>query len=460
MTANKRGVLRLVAALRGAVTLRGMVDETSMIEELRQGADFRGASLWALVLAIIVASVGLNVNSTAVIIGAMLISPLMGPIMGAGLALGINDTILLRRSVRNVAVAAFLSILTSALYFALSPLGEAQSELLARTRPTIYDVLIALAGGCAGVIASTQRVDRGNVVPGVAIATALMPPLCTAGYGLSQGDASFFFGALYLFLINSVFICLSTLGVVRLLGFQRVADLDPRQASRIRLVITTATIITVVPSIYVAWQVVRETRYESAARRYVAENFDFPDRTVVNTVVTHGRDSSTIETTLLGRPLPDDVVEQLRVRLPAYGLTKTRLSIRQPSEVAMAPEQLGQVVRAGILEDLYTRNQSALEGRDARIRVLESEIVRLRGLEAPMRAATVELATLYPTLRSMLLGMERIVTSPDSARDSAQTAVVTWTRLPTEADRDRVQAFLRTRLGVDSLRVRHVPDPK
>jgi uncharacterized hydrophobic protein (TIGR00271 family) len=454
MTSSKRGLLRLFATFRGVVTLRGMVDEPSMIEELRQGADFRGTSLWALVLAIIVASVGLNVNSTAVIIGAMLISPLMGPIMGAGLGIGINDTVLLRRSVRNVAVAALLSIITSALYFSLSPLGEAQSELLARTRPTIYDVLIALAGGCAGVIASTRRVDRGNVLPGVAIATALMPPLCTAGYGLSQGDAGFFFGALYLFLINCVFICLSTLGVVRLLGFERVADLDPKHASRIRLIITAATILTVVPSSYVAWQVVRETRRESAARRYVAENFDFPDRTVINTVVTHGRDSSTIETTLLGRPLSDDVVDELRARLPEYGLATTRLLIRQPSEGEMAPEQLGEMVRSGILEDLYTRNQTALEGRDARIRLLESEIVRLRGREGPLRAASLELGALYPVLRSLQLGTERLVPSGDSV----QTAVVTWARLPAATDRARVDAFLRARLGVDSLRVRHLPD--
>lgn len=456
MATSARGRLRLLARVRGAFTLRETVDEAAMIAELSEGADFRGPSLWALVLAIVVASVGLNVNSTAVIIGAMLISPLMGPIMGAGLALGINDTSLLRRSVRNLAVAASVSVLTSAIYFWLSPLSDAQSELLARTRPTIYDVLIALAGGSAGVIASTRRVNRGNVLPGVAIATALMPPLCTAGYGLAQGEPAYFFGALYLFLINSVFICLATLGVVRLLGFHRVADLDPAHAQRIRIIITAATIVTVVPSIYVAWQVVRDTRYESAARRYVAENFIFPDRTVVNTVVKHGRDSSTIETTLLGRPLSPDVVDQLEQRLTAYGLASTRLVIRQPDEAAMAPEQLGQVVRAGILEDLYTRNEAALAGRDSRIRVLEGEIVRIRGMEGPMREATQELATLYPTLQSLMLGMARSASANGSAVDSARTVVVTWRQWPSAADRSRVQGFLRTRLHLDSLVVRHV----
>jgi uncharacterized hydrophobic protein (TIGR00271 family) len=247
--------------------------EELAIAEIKGSVDFRGANLWALVLAIVIASIGLNVNSTAVIIGAMLISPLMGPIMGAGLALGINDVELLRRSTRNLATAAGASIVTSTLYFAVSPLAEAQSELLARTRPTIYDVLIALAGGTAGIVAATRRSSaKGNVVAGVAIATALMPPLCTAGYGLATGSLAFFAGALYLFVINSLFIGLATLGVVRLLRFKHVVDVDPEHARRMRLRIAVVTTLAVLPSVFVFWRVVLETRYETAARRYVAES--------------------------------------------------------------------------------------------------------------------------------------------------------------------------------------------
>ena len=178
-------------------------DEQEIIAQISSGVSFRGANLWVLIFAIFIASLGLNVNSTAVIIGAMLISPLMGPIIGMGLAVGINDLSLLKRSAKNYGVATLISVLTATVYFLISPLSEAQSELLARTSPTLYDVLIAFCGGAAGIIALCTR-GKGNVIPGVAIATALMPPLCTVGYGLSLFNARYIFGALYLFIINSI----------------------------------------------------------------------------------------------------------------------------------------------------------------------------------------------------------------------------------------------------------------
>jgi uncharacterized hydrophobic protein (TIGR00271 family) len=387
----------------------------------------------------------------------MLISPLMGPIMGAGLGLGLNDVELLRRSVRNILIAALASIATSTLYFSLSPLAEAQSELLARTRPTIYDVLIALAGGTAGIVAITRRGARGNVIPGVAIATALMPPLCTAGYGLAQGEYAFFFGALYLFVINSLFICLATLGIVRLLDFKRVVDLDPVHARRMRILIAVATALAVIPSGFVAWRVVVETRYEAAARRYIAENLTIRDHTIVNTSVRHGRDSSTIEATLLGRPIPLETMDVLRQRLDNYGLARTRLIVHQPDEGQVAPEQLGQMVRTGILEDLYKRNEAALEARDAKIRVLENEVLRLRAGERPIGEVASELATLFPSLRSLLYGRAVSVASVSSSVDSLRTVLATWRRLPSSAERIRIQRFLEERLDLDSLQVFHLP---
>ena len=448
---------RLLVYSRRLFSLRDDTDEVLTIAEIKASVDFRGGNLWALILAIVVASVGLNVNSTAVIIGAMLISPLMGPIMGAGLGLGLNDVELLRRSVRNILIAALASIATSTLYFSLSPLAEAQSELLARTRPTIYDVLIALAGGTAGIVAITRRGARGNVIPGVAIATALMPPLCTAGYGLAQGEYAFFFGALYLFVINSLFICLATLGIVRLLDFKRVVDLDPVHARRMRILIAVATALAVIPSGFVAWRVVVETRYEAAARRYIAENLTIRDHTIVNTSVRHGRDSSTIEATLLGRPIPLETMDVLRQRLDNYGLARTRLIVHQPDEGQVAPEQLGQMVRTGILEDLYKRNEAALEARDAKIRVLENEVLRLRAGERPIGEVASELATLFPSLRSLLYGRAVSVANVSSSVDSLRTVLATWRRLPSSAERIRIQRFLEERLDLDSLQVFHLP---
>jgi uncharacterized hydrophobic protein (TIGR00271 family) len=191
-------------------------DFNTVITGIESGISFRGTNLWILIFAIFVASLGLNVNSTAVIIGAMLISPLMGPIMGIGLGIGINDPLLLRRAISNFAIATIVALTTSTIFFLLSPLNDAHSEILARTSPNIYDVLIALFGGFAGIIATSTR-QKGNVIPGVAIATALMPPLCTAGYGLATWQMNFFLGAFYLFIINTVFIALATLLIVRLL---------------------------------------------------------------------------------------------------------------------------------------------------------------------------------------------------------------------------------------------------
>ena len=178
-------------------------DEQAVIEQVKGGIVFRGTNLWILIFAIFIASLGLNVNSTAVIIGAMLISPLMGPIIGMGLAVGTLDTELLKQSLKNYGVATLISVVTAMVYFLISPLSEARSELLARTSPSLYDVLIAFFGGAAGVLALTTK-SKGQVIPGVAIATALMPPLCTAGYGLATAQWSYFFGAFYLFFINTV----------------------------------------------------------------------------------------------------------------------------------------------------------------------------------------------------------------------------------------------------------------
>lgn len=193
------------------------------IETIKADVDFRGTKLWILICAIFIASLGLNVNSTAVIIGAMLISPLMGPIIGFGLSLGISDLVLMRRSLRNYGVSTLISIITATLFFLLSPLSHAQSELLARTQPTFYDVLIAFVGGFAGILAGASK-NKGNVLPGVAIATALMPPLCTAGFGLATANWNFFFGAFYLYIINSVFIAIATFVLVRMMRFPKKSD--------------------------------------------------------------------------------------------------------------------------------------------------------------------------------------------------------------------------------------------
>ena len=256
-------------------------NEKETIEEIKRTVVFRGANLWILIFAIMVCSVGLDVNSTAVVIGAMLISPLMGPIMGVGLGVGINDLQLIIRALKNLGIAVIMSVLTSALYFWISPLDQAQSELLARTQPTLWDVLIAMFGGLAGIVAGSRR-EKSNAIPGVAIATALMPPLCTTGFGLATGNWEFFFGAFYLFFINSVFISLATFLIVRFLRFHPKEFLDPQRESQVKRYIAIFVILTIIPSVITAFTVVRKTVFERNASRFVRTEMIFDNCQVIN----------------------------------------------------------------------------------------------------------------------------------------------------------------------------------
>ncbi len=243
-------------------------DEQETIDSIKKGVEFKGTNLWVLIFATFIASLGLNTNSTAVIIGAMLISPLMGPIMGFGLGLGISDFELIKRSFRNFAIATVFSVITSSIYFLISPISEAQSELLARTQPTLYDVLIAFFGGLAGIVASSTK-SKGNVIPGVAIATALMPPLCTAGFGLATGNLYYFFGAFYLFFINSVFISLATYLVVRVLKYPKKVFLDKDHEKRVTRYVGIIVIFTIVPSLFLSYRLVKTTYFNQQVLNYV-----------------------------------------------------------------------------------------------------------------------------------------------------------------------------------------------
>lgn len=277
-------------------------DEPLIVEAIRKNVDFKGVNLWALIFAIIIASVGLNVNSTAVIIGAMLISPIMGPVMGIGLGIGINNLRLVKKGAKNLLVATLIAILTSAIYFKISPLHEAQSELLARTSPSIWDVFIAFFGGLAGMVAASRR-ERSNVIPGVAIATALMPPLCTAGFGLATGNWYYFFGAIYLYFINSVFIAIATFLMARYLKMNRQHFADPRHEKRVNRYIVTIVVITILPSIVMAYRIVNKSIFEANAKKFVDEQFAFKNTQVVSRSYKYENKAKTIDLLLIGEEL-------------------------------------------------------------------------------------------------------------------------------------------------------------
>src|SRR5574344_2938798 len=277
-------------------------DEEFTKQQINDSISFRGSTLWILIFAIFIASLGLNVNSTAVIIGAMLISPLMGPIIGMGLAMGINDLNLMRRAVKNFGVATLISVLTAMVYFLITPLGEAQSELLARTSPTIYDVLIATFGGAAGILALCTK-GKGNVIPGVAIATALMPPLCTAGYGLATGHFLYFLGAFYLFFINTVFISLATYFGVRLMHFHRLEFQNPALAKKAQRVVAGIAIVTMIPATFMTVGIVRRSIFDNKLNSFVKTELSQPGTQVLSSEVD--QKNQVLNIVAVGREISD-----------------------------------------------------------------------------------------------------------------------------------------------------------
>lgn len=307
---------------------KGEEDQKKVLENIIANISFRGSNLWILACAIVIASVGLNVNSTAVIIGAMLISPLMGPIVGAGFGLGMYDFDLVKKSIKNLAIATIVSLTVSTLYFYISPFKEVQSELLARTSPNIYDILIAFFGGLVGVIAVT-RVEKGNPIPGVAIATALMPPLCTAGYGLATGNYLFFGGALYLYTINCVFICIATFVIVKFLKYPIAKQIDLKHQKQVKQGITALLLIMIVPSIYFAYRLFDEKKYVQRTQRFIETEFPQKDYTLIYKKTDYNANPKTIELAFLAKKFNPLEIKSLNQKLKEYNLLNTQLLIKQ-----------------------------------------------------------------------------------------------------------------------------------
>ena len=360
------------------------IDTESAAQRIKSSIWFRGPNAWILAFAIVLASVGLNVNSTAVIIGAMLVSPLMGPIIGAGLALGTNDVDLLKSAGKNLLAMVIISLLASTLFFILSPLSLVNpTELEARTSPTIYDVLIAFFGGMAGILENSRK-ERGTVLSGVAIATALMPPLCTAGYGLAHLNMHFFFGALSLFVINSVFIALATYFMVKYLEFPTVSGISEELASRRRKAISTILFIILVPSIWSAFSLIRSNNFERNVQNFVENNRLVGPRTYIYEYRVQGHQA---QLSLAGEPLDEDLRSSLYIKAGRYDIKQKDLVLLEHSF------GLSQKDMDTIIEEIYDNtsteleeNQALLESMQARLEEMSQEIARLREQQSRLEA--------------------------------------------------------------------------
>lgn len=429
--------------LKELVNIADDTDIAATVNNISKGVEFKGDNVWVLFFAIVIASVGLNVNSTAVIIGAMLVSPLMGPIMGIGLSIGIYDVTLLRKSLKNLLLMVVISLLASSLYFLVTPLSEAQSELLARTNPTIFDVFIALFGGLAGILAQSRKQEKITIVSGVAIATALMPPLCTAGYGIGTGQLRYFFGAFYLFFINSFFIALATFLMVRYLKFPKKKFINPVKEKRVKRYIFVFSVIVLVPSIFLAVDVIKQASFNSSAIQYVndiSKNVVMDGVHIVSSNKVYNKKGSEIQLSLVGKSLTNEQVAVLQQRLSDFGLNDTKLVIKQ----AFGGE-LDVKTQAAMLQDFIETKERQISERDSIIQVLENKLSKGNN-NLPVKQIVSEAKVLYPDINELMFATAVKYNSHTNKVDTLPIVNVSWKSEYNDSLSQAVTQWLSVRL--------------
>ena len=419
--------------------------QDEVVANITKSVEFRGTNIWVLICATFVASLGLNVNSTAVIIGAMLISPLMGPIMGTGLSLGINDFQLFKKSLRNFLWMFAVSAVTSTVYFLVSPYSNAQSELLARTSPTSYDVLIAFFGGFAGMLAQTRKDRTGTVVSGVAIATALMPPLCTVGFGIANGEIRYILGALYLFLINAVFIAVASYLVVLLLKYEKTTVLDKASSKRMKRYMILFAVIVIVPSTIMTFNILRRTQFESNVNRYVSSVFQFNKTMLVDYEMRYHYDGkkSAVEVRLVGEPLNQNVIDNASAQMAMYGLDNTDLIVRQADETDRVD-----------LSTIQRSYSDIIDEKNSTIARLEERLSRLQTVDTiAVSDISREISYVAGNIGDISLTKNIYFNTSGNPQDTVVTAVIRPAE-PSEAiDRQVITEWLRTRLKAGKVTV-------
>ncbi len=419
---------------------KGEEDRQKTLANVCANISFTGHNLWILACAIIVASVGLNVNSTAVIIGAMLISPLMGPIVGAGFALGIYDFTLLRKSLKNLLIATVVSLMVASLYFYLSPFKEVQSELLARTSPNIYDVLIAFFGGLVGVITIT-RVEKGTPISGVAIATALMPPLCTAGYGIATANWKFFLGAMFLYSINCVFICIATFSIVKFLKYPAAKQIDIRHQKQVRYWVTAIVILMLLPSAFFAFTLYKEQQFKQLANNFIEKEFVVNGNTLVYKKIMYSTTSKTIELAFLQKEFTKSQIQQLNEKLKTVGLQNTKLLIRQNSS-----DNLNSF-KNDILNEV-SKKDNDLSEKDKSITLL---VQKLKDNSFDNKQLLSEINVLFPSINSLVVSKQTFV-SIDSNRN-ATVLMYNSNRKLSITEKNKLKSWILKRLGINKIEI-------
>lgn len=445
----------LKVVLRRLLTIKDeMAPEEETIQSIKDGVDFQGAKLWILILAIFTASLGLNTNSAAVIIGAMLISPLMGPIIGMGLGMGINDFELFKRSFRSYLIATAFSVLTSTVYFITTPFAEAQSELLARTSPNIYDVFIALCGGLAGIIALSSTSQRGgNVIPGVAIATALMPPLCTTGFGLGTGNWMYAIGAFYLYLINTIFISLATFIGVRAMHFKPKVFVDKQREKRVKHILVTIAVVTILPASLLTYQLVSETAYTKKANDFINKELASECTQIIGRQISYAK--RTIQVVSIGQDISEKDIATAKEKLEKYGLSETELTVVQGTAGVDINNILSKLHdQERIPSKQAEQNAKLLAAQQNQVRELESKLQPYERNERLAASLSQEIKTLFPEIKTLCLGRSLCYALNDTIK--ADTLMVAYMQLERKLNVEanaRLKDWLVARLKTEKVKI-------
>lgn len=362
--------------------------EKEIVDNIERGVEFKGVNLWTLIFAIFIASIGLNINSTAVIIGAMLISPLMGPIMGIGLGAAILDIRLIKKAFKNLLFATIVALISSSIYFFISPLHEAKSELLARTNPTIWDILIALFGGLTGIIAGSRK-NGGNAIPGVAIATALMPPLCTAGFGLATGNWHYMAGAFYLYIINCFFICLSTYWIIKLLGFKKTEDTHKPYENAIKRFILGFSIVLIAPALYFGFVLVKQELFVKNIDEFISKEITGDSLFVINKNIDPVLQKADI--VVIGSDVNEKDLSRIIRKKENYQLFNADISITSAKEDRVN----GSENYSKWMDELFMSNKENLNKKDSLIQILKDEQKRTEKLKVDEKTLLKEFNILF-----------------------------------------------------------------
>ena len=432
--------------LKTTLNLTNDVDIQAAIEDIRSNIPFRGPNVYILFVAIIIASVGLNVNSIPVIIGAMLISPLMGPITGLGLGLGTNDRELVLFSIKNLLVMVGISLLAATLYFILTPLEiDNPTELLARTRPTIYDVFIALFGGLAGVL-ETARKEKGTVISGVAIATALMPPLCTVGYGIANLSWQYTIGALFLFSINCIFIAMAAYLMAKFLKFP-VKTVEQHR-TRYFILSYGLVILLAATSIFTGYNVIRENDFTKLANRFVKKNQNIGKTYIYDSQVNIDSKPYMLELRLAGETLNEDTKEMLLRDAENYGIMRSQIVIHEDATV-----QVDRFNETEIVKNLMATNASNVQVRDDSIKVLNAQLTAYKQRELPAKQLAEELQVQLPIITRLTLAKGTALEQNMVMSEEQVVLVAHCSEMPSEEEKTRVYEWLKVRLQIDSLEI-------